>query len=209
MGAGKFFQKRKVIFFLPFGGRYLTQVFHHKKPIIMRTSLLCSLLFVASNLLAQDLPKDLTKGRIILNNGSTVKFIGIQFGDTMHMYDRGWYYGWEKIAAKNIRIVQKQTGTRAGRGALIGGIIGGLTYGSFGAIIASFSDAPGIVVGMTLLGVASGGGLGAAIGSAVKKYETVYTNPALGESNRVDKYRIGLTNSGQTGIGLGLTVQLD
>jgi hypothetical protein len=146
-------------------------------------------LFILTNILSLQLAaqsQSVAKGRFYTTEGTTVKFESLTMGDLEHQYQVGTNKTAQTIAVDKVVRIERQTGSEAGKWALWLGLSGlvGSTLGVLqahnqnnanGLETSHKADAP-IIIGIT----AASAGIGAAIGSGKKKYETVYTNPKYG-----------------------------
>lgn len=172
------------------------------------------LLFVASHSLAQNHLTNVSKGRILTNDGYKIQFANLEFGTENHRYQLLNDHVAKEINATEVYKIEQQTGTEAGKWALwlgLSGLVGSLLgvaqanveAPSYGAKANNSIAAP-LVIGITGLSA----GIGALIGSGKKKYKTVYTNPQFGTNESTRKVELSLKGSRQLGYGVGLSWQL-
>ncbi len=157
-----------------------------------------------------ELPAHLTKGRILTAGGEKLTFTNLTTGSGVYQFTNTANAKTQTIPADNVLSIERQTGTEAGKWALLmggagllGSVIGVLSAkrdaGAYGGQIDDSKLIP-IVLGIT----AASSLIGLAIGSGKKKYSPVYTNPKYDTSSLLPALRIGLTCSAQLAPGLAL-----
>ncbi|MCK6691833.1 MAG: hypothetical protein L6Q97_06985, partial [Thermoanaerobaculia bacterium] len=117
----------------------------------------------------------------------------------------------QTIPADNVLRIEEQTGTEAGKWALImgasgllGSVLGVLSVKNNPNLEIDDSKIAPVVIGLT----AASALIGLAIGAGKKKYKTVYTNSKYDTSYRVAPLRINLTCSPKQGVGVALRYRL-
>lgn len=174
--------------------------------------LLAALLLLSVNLGAQDnaLPPSVTKGRLITAGGEKLTFSKLTTGSDLYTFSTSTASKTQTIPAENVLRIEQQTGTEAGKWALMMGGAGLL--GSVLGVLSAKNDASSlgvetdnsklmpIVLGLTAASTL----IGLAIGSGKKKYKTVYTNPKYDTSAHFAPIRINLVFTPQGRAGLAL-----
>jgi len=149
------------------------------------------------------------KGRIFTTDGQKILFTNLTIGETSHSYQGKDGGNFREIPADKVVRIEKQIGSEAGKWAMwlgLSGLVGSslgvlqahVNNDALGIETSNSSDAP-IIIGLTV----ASAGIGAAIGSGEKVYETVYTNPlyAYGHQNRRPQLELTVCSYG---LGVGL-----
>lgn len=162
------------------------------------------LVWITSTLSAQDLPTDLKRGRLQLTDGKPK----VYFSDFYSKQKDSFFIrknprtDYQKIALENVLILEQQTGNKALAGALWAGIPGALGGILVGGLFSAIGADKGLATTIAVIGTASWMGIGAAIGSAVKKYKTVYVAPGYDNLKFKTSFHLGLQTGEYAGVGL-------
>ena len=173
---------------------------------------LAGLLLLCFHLVAQNnaLPPTVTKGRLITAGGEKLVFSKLATGSDLYTFTTSSTSKTQTIPAENVLRIEQQTGTEAGKWALMMGGAGLL--GSILGVLSAKNDASSlgvetdnsklmpIVLGLTAVSTL----IGLAIGSGKKKYKTVYTNPKYDTSAHFAPMRINLVLTPQGRAGLAV-----
>lgn len=144
--------------------------------------LLVSLIALSTVIYAQsnEIPARVDKGRILTDDGQKIKFTNLVSAPEQYTYKMAESGQSRGIAAGNVVRIEQQTGSEAGKWALVMGGAGLL--GSLLGVARASSSVDGevdkskiapVVIGLT----AASALVGVAIGSGRKKYKTEYQNP--------------------------------
>lgn len=169
-------------------------------------------LLIAVGLSAQT-PLSVPKGRILTTEGEKIRFTKFQFDTVAHRYSEFNTGQMRSITASRVLSVEQQTGTEAGKWALIMGFAG--LAGSLLGIISAKAETHALRqdnddVNFTpiVIGITAGSALiGLAIGSGKKTYKKVYTNPKYESTSSLSQWRLGITAGARQGVGLGLCIR--
>ena len=171
--------------------------------------LLVSLMILITLVNAQngEIPATVNKGRILTDDGQKIKFVSLVPGTEKYDYKLAESGQSRSIANDNVVRIEQQTGTEAGKWALVmggAGLLGSL-LGIMQATTRSDTEVDNSKVAPVVIGLTAASALvGVAIGSGRKKYKTVYSNSKYGTTSVPVPVRIGLTCSSNQGLGVGL-----
>ncbi len=152
-------------------------------------------------------PATVNKGRILTDDGQKIKFVSLVSGAEKYDYEIAESGQSRGIANDNVIRIEQQTGTEAGKWALVmggagllGSLLGVMQATTRSEVEVDNSKVLPVVVGLT----AASALIGVAIGSGRKKYKTVYVNPKYDTSSVPSSVRVGLTCSSNQSVGIGL-----
>lgn len=137
------------------------------------------------------------KGRIFTTDGKKILFRNLTIGDVSHRYQSSSSNKYQEIAGDNTVRIERQTGSEAGKWALICGL-SGLVGSTLGVLEAknstdSWEGAVEVKIAPIIIGLTSVSAiLGAVIGATKKKYKTVYSNPKYKTGNNNQRLNVDI-----------------